>query len=245
MEEQIKQTNPTLHRYLFTVTTFSKILAMLLFILLPFVGFYLGIQYQQKVTIPPVASEVQKTVILAPTLTPKAVNSPIPTTTPTTIDTSNWKTYTNTKVGFSIKYPNRYPQPGLPSGAPTAPTLYANGTEVKTAIIFGTAFNDSYELIPVPYGSTLDDFLKAEQEHLSKDDASFMGVWYGATPKTLVKKIFINDKISYAFLYNTSEEGYEEAHVLLPNQYVLVFTTDGQINKDEFEAAIKSLKLIQ
>lgn len=50
MEEKIKQTNPTLHRYLFTVTTFSKLLAMFLFVLLPFVGFYLGMIYQANTT---------------------------------------------------------------------------------------------------------------------------------------------------------------------------------------------------
>jgi hypothetical protein len=69
MEEQLKQANPTLQRYLFTVTTFSKLLAMFLFILLPFVGFYLGMQYQQKVTVStPIVSEVQKTP--TPTIIP-------------------------------------------------------------------------------------------------------------------------------------------------------------------------------
>jgi hypothetical protein len=71
MEEQIKQANPTLHRYLFTVTTFSKLLALSLFIILPFVGFYLGMQYQQKITVSaPVVSEVQKTATPTPTLIP-------------------------------------------------------------------------------------------------------------------------------------------------------------------------------
>jgi general stress protein CsbA len=51
MEEQIKQSNPTLHKYLFTVTTFSKLLAMILFITLPFAGFYLGMKYQEKTNI--------------------------------------------------------------------------------------------------------------------------------------------------------------------------------------------------
>ena len=61
MEEKIRQSNPTLHRYLFTVTTFSKILAMILFISLPFLGFYLGMQYQKQVVVStPIASEVQK-----------------------------------------------------------------------------------------------------------------------------------------------------------------------------------------
>ena len=52
MEEKIRQKNPTLHRYLFTVTTFSKLLAMFFFILFPFVGFYLGMMYQEKISVP-------------------------------------------------------------------------------------------------------------------------------------------------------------------------------------------------
>ena len=91
MEEKIKIANPTLHRYLFTVTAFSKLLALSLFIILPFLGFYLGMQYQQKVTVvTPIALEVQK----------------IPTPTPTLIDTTNWKIYTNTVAGYSLKYPS-------------------------------------------------------------------------------------------------------------------------------------------
>jgi hypothetical protein len=92
MEEKIKQVNPTLHRYLFTVTTFSKLLAMFLFILLPFLGFYLGMQYQQKVTVAPIVSEVQKTAIPAPI--------------PTSINLSNWNAYSGTNFTFS--YPNNW-----------------------------------------------------------------------------------------------------------------------------------------
>ncbi|MEK7168537.1 MAG: hypothetical protein AAB532_02275 [Patescibacteria group bacterium] len=47
MEEKIKEKNPKLHKYLFTVTTLSKLLAITLFILLPFIGFYLGMNYQK------------------------------------------------------------------------------------------------------------------------------------------------------------------------------------------------------
>jgi len=82
MEEKIKQTNPTLHRYLFTVTTFSKLLALSLFIILPFLGFYLGMQYQQKLTVStPVVSEVQKTTIPTPNPTSTSTFTPTPTTT--------------------------------------------------------------------------------------------------------------------------------------------------------------------
>lgn len=53
--------------WLTTVTTFSKILAMILFISLPFLGFYLGMQYQQKITVIPIVSEVQKLPTPSPT----------------------------------------------------------------------------------------------------------------------------------------------------------------------------------
>src|ERR1035437_3647823 len=89
MEEKIKLKNPTLHRYLFTVTTFSKLLALSLFIVLPFLGFYLGMQYQQKITVrTPVVSEVQ--------------TSPSPTPSIKTYLGTN--TY-NKAVRFSIQYP--------------------------------------------------------------------------------------------------------------------------------------------
>lgn len=104
MEEQ----NPVLEKtnkfplWLITVTPLSKVLAMILFITLPFVGFYLGMQYQQKVTVAPVASEVQKAVI--PTLTPTQVATPPPTSAST--DVSTWKTYKNTQYGFQFSYPS-------------------------------------------------------------------------------------------------------------------------------------------
>lgn len=37
----------TLPKSLTTVTTFSKIIALILFILMPFIGFYIGIKYQK------------------------------------------------------------------------------------------------------------------------------------------------------------------------------------------------------
>ena len=55
--------------WLTTVTPFSKALAMIVFIILPFLGFYLGMQYQQKITVSvPEALEVQKNITPMPTL---------------------------------------------------------------------------------------------------------------------------------------------------------------------------------
>jgi hypothetical protein len=118
MEEKIKLKNSTLHRYLFTVTTFSKLLAMFLFILFPLVGFYLGMKYQQKVAVAiPVASEFPQTETIIPisSPTPTVVNLPSPTLTsiPTpkpigtfSLDSSgNWKTITSSTYGFRLIFP--------------------------------------------------------------------------------------------------------------------------------------------
>jgi len=96
MEEQIRQAHPILHRYLFTVTTFSKLLAMFLFILLPFLGFYLGMQYQQKITVAtPVISEVQKTATPTPTFNQVTTTTP----TPITVNKSNVANFVNLTQG--------------------------------------------------------------------------------------------------------------------------------------------------
>jgi len=97
MEEQSQSPEKAnkLPKWLITVTPFSKYLAMVLFIVLPFVGFYLGMKYQEKVTImSQVVSEFQKITIPSPTVTQ--------------VDIASWKTYINKNYGFSFKYPQNY-----------------------------------------------------------------------------------------------------------------------------------------
>lgn len=59
----------TLPPQLTQVTTFSKILAMILFITLPFVGFLLGIQYQSRLTLE--SPYVPSPILISPTNTPQ------------------------------------------------------------------------------------------------------------------------------------------------------------------------------
>ena len=91
MIEKLKASHPKIYKHFFTVTTFSKLVALSMFIIFPFIGFYLGMKYQQRITAPvPVVLEAQGVAI--------------PTPTPST--TASWKTYINKQYNFSIDYPN-------------------------------------------------------------------------------------------------------------------------------------------
>jgi hypothetical protein len=90
MKDQVFSTpsiTSKLPEFLTTVTPLSKFIAMTLFIILPFVGFYFGYKYGQ-LTLP--------LLLPIPTIFPKPTISP---------NISTWKTYTNPKYGYSIKYP--------------------------------------------------------------------------------------------------------------------------------------------
>jgi len=100
-----------LPKELTTITPLSKAAAMLLFILLPFLGFFLGIRYQEAV------DQVDKlqhqnlyiglsnslSLTQAQKFAPKDIKKQLP---PSYLsETESWKTYTNKAYNFSIKYP--------------------------------------------------------------------------------------------------------------------------------------------
>jgi len=77
-----------------SVTTFSKILAMILFIALPFIGFYLGIVYQKAIA--PVFNNL---VVQSPSPTVTQEPSPVPSLLQTKVITS----YQNNTLSYSGK----------------------------------------------------------------------------------------------------------------------------------------------
>lgn len=76
------------------VTPLSKYLAMILFLALPFVGFFLGMQYQELIDL----YNRQQVDVYPSTI------KRYPTPTPGD-ETANWKTFINQKLGYEIKYP--------------------------------------------------------------------------------------------------------------------------------------------
>ena len=79
----------SMYKRFIIVTPFSKYHLLVLFILFALVGVYLGMRYQQTRSLP---IKAQPTVIIRPTST-------------SSIDTTAWKTYTDSSGKFSFQYP--------------------------------------------------------------------------------------------------------------------------------------------
>ncbi len=131
---------------------------------------------------------------------------------PTIESTANWKTYTNTKVGFELKYPERYPTPKLITG--DNPTIYAIDNEDNTDISFGINSQDSIDLIVFPFNGTIDELknypklpiILPSHENTSLIKTNLVGEktakWYKATPKIVYKDDQNNGSIRVYFIGN-------------------------------------------
>lgn len=111
MEEKLINKHPLVHKYLFAVTTLSKLLAMFFFILFPIVAFYMGMQYQQMLNQANINQNIQSNVGNTEAKTVKTTVTPTLSARKTItltqeVDTSGWKTYTNSY--FSFKYPDTW-----------------------------------------------------------------------------------------------------------------------------------------
>ncbi|MCL5411727.1 MAG: hypothetical protein M1150_03235 [Patescibacteria group bacterium] len=84
-----------LPKELTTVTTTSKILAAIVFVSLPFAAFFIGATYQASIA----TKSTDSTVVSTPKTS---------TSSATTSATANWKTYSNSTLGFTLKYPNSW-----------------------------------------------------------------------------------------------------------------------------------------
>ncbi|HVZ12176.1 MAG TPA: hypothetical protein VG965_04045 [Patescibacteria group bacterium] len=74
-------------------------------------------------------------------------------------ETARWKTYTNTKIGYTIKYPPSFTEPNVPC----ASFCLANGTEENTLISFYDKNSNGYSLTAFKSMSTLEQIVKERQ----------------------------------------------------------------------------------
>jgi len=127
------------------VTWYSKLFALLLFVTLPPIGFYLGVQYgkvrgelrhvqlellYQKLSSPRYNE--------APVRFPSSV-TPSPEISFATVDTSNWKTYRNEKYGFEVKYP-----PRLSLGLDNYSSDFDENTSKEGFVLYNPTIEPSY-----------------------------------------------------------------------------------------------------
>lgn len=88
-----------------TVTPFSKIVALLLFIALPILAFIIGYNHAQKV-IKTTTTESQRDIVIKKETETLNV---YPTSIPYfSVETSSWKTYKSLQYNYSFKYPANY-----------------------------------------------------------------------------------------------------------------------------------------
>ncbi|GEM_PF-2775788 len=93
-----------LPKELTTVTPLSKGLALIVFILLPFIGFFAGMNYQSMVD---GANQYQSTNKVAKSISPTKAQLIVPSSSIDVNQNANWKTF-NAASGISFKYPSNW-----------------------------------------------------------------------------------------------------------------------------------------
>ena len=138
-----------------TIAPLSKYLAMVVFISLPFVGFFLGMRYEEKLDL---AKRQEMEANLSIPRSPKPTPIEIPWVDP--LITADWKTYTNTKYGFLFKYSNLWqpknPDPNFPNALDELLTI----TKKNRSTIGSIEFDIRLSIERKKLGESLEDFAK-------------------------------------------------------------------------------------
>ncbi len=179
-----------------------------------------------------------------PVATPQPSPSPLSTKTPAKVEdpTANWKTYTNTKIGFQIKYPPRFGPPVLPSGLD--PTIYADGSEDKADIIFGEKTGDSYSLIIFPYNLTLIDLLNERKTKRAATPDLKLPVILPDIPTKLVKTFSVADVETnwYTNGYENGKDASSQEVHFIGRGYGFIFRRGENVKQQELDQILSTFR---
>ncbi len=115
------------------VTWYSKAVALVLFVALPFAGFYLGIQYG-----------IMQSALVAPISTPSAAPQTSQASSVAYYQTpSEWQTDANSRGGFSLAYPIDFDAQDVYASAPT--TAWRTGVTSTGSLFFTLAIPRAFE----------------------------------------------------------------------------------------------------
>lgn len=139
-----------LPKELTTVTTFSKYLALSLFVILPILAFFWGANYNQ----------VNNSKLLQKEKNPESAKKSLPILEVENNPylTEKWQIYENTAVGFTFKYPEAFEKMVKPTGPIAENELLSSADTAATGITDGFSFSFA------PFKGTLDQFMEIRKK---------------------------------------------------------------------------------
>jgi hypothetical protein len=169
-------------------------------------------------------------------LSPKPTPTPVAVVTPSPISdvTANWNAYINTKVGFQLKYPNRYQKPALPSGVAGSPIIYATGQDDSTDIIFGQSSLDSFDLVVFPFTGTADQLKNYQSPPIILSSDSSL---------SLIKNIQVGT-VTGNWYQSSSSSGFIRVY-FVENNHGFIFNTLANHNVGEVNQILSTFKFIE
>lgn len=236
MEEKFKQTNPTLHKYLFTVTTFSKLLAMFLFVLLPFVGFYLGMKYQEKITnqnpeafqLEKKSAETKTKESLSKTVNPSKTIGYASNITFKLVNTAGWKTFSNGM--FTFKYPKEYSIESKNDTSLILSKIVIGKGPSGENMNFTTKINIEYSALPQDINTKEDLFRIKYPVMKNQNPQDMINMWTKATS--------LDDVDAYYFITAGSGSNFGDGIMAIHKDLTYVIRGEGysmDINNDKVE----------
>ncbi len=252
MEEKIKQSHLTIYKYFFTVTTLSKLLALLFFILFPIVGFYLGMQYQEIINKNKSIVTTNDNAISSNFITS---NKQLPFLMENTkiISNGDMETFIDNQSKFSIQYkkPTTESYAGVPLNE-IAKEFYDDQLPSPYSVtyqIINMPTSDGFSLIVIQKSPnlTLEKFIKQVQQKAT--EAAKNNYQYNYT--YVNNQITINEIAGISSLLTTSRPKMLDTkerivYLQLKNNYVLIIeeTNDSGIFDTTFNNIINSIHLI-
>jgi len=189
---------------------------MVLFVFLPFVGFYLGMKYDQSISVKNVV-EVQ--------------NESLPTSVTSTSDsTANWKTYQNTIRGitFLFKYPNDLYYTDDPNFGPTFFDIADKDKDPRTVTSkFGIIINDQGEDFDTLYGLSKNTVFSTDKPLVGMKSTKLQNTTMGGNKAVQYLQTYTNTVDTYYLLFTLTK---------VNNKYITLQTANGSggVTKNEY-----------
>ena len=162
--------------------------------------------------------------------------------TPTPDPTANWKTYTNSKAGFQMEYPSRYPKPELPSGMPGSSPIYADENSVGD-ILFGETSTDSFGVVVFPFAGSIQELLVSSE---AKGNPPYN--WVLTNNISLTSKDIMVDNVNAKWIMASYKTGVTDKYTaifLVKGGYGFIIHASPNHDENEINQILSNFKFTQ